>query len=137
MTDKKKLKLLTLSQPQRATLEGLSNRRPQMPSDPIRDELVAQPWARPQRCVMVGDMPSDVAPARGLGLTAYELGVDVPELGASRPEGALQVVGVADLVAIVDAEYVDNLRAALGESMAGKPVTTANTTPYGCSLKYD
>lgn len=41
MTDRKKLKLLTLSQPQRATLEGLSNRRPQLPSDPVRDELVA------------------------------------------------------------------------------------------------
>lgn len=41
MTEKKKEKLLILSQPQRAVLEGLSNRRPQMPSDPIRDELAA------------------------------------------------------------------------------------------------
>jgi len=40
MTDKKP-KLVHLSQPQRACLEGLSNRRPQLPSDPIRDELVA------------------------------------------------------------------------------------------------
>ncbi|MBY4638150.1 hypothetical protein K5P26_13470 [Sphingopyxis sp. XHP0097] len=40
MTEKKKLKLLILSQPQRATLEGLANRRPQLPTDPIRDELV-------------------------------------------------------------------------------------------------
>ena len=40
MTDKQKQKLLILSQPQRATLEGLSNRRPQLPTDPIRDELV-------------------------------------------------------------------------------------------------
>ena len=39
MTDKKP-KLLILSQPQRSTLEGLSNRRPQLPTDPIRDELV-------------------------------------------------------------------------------------------------
>src|SRR3546814_6211709 len=38
MTEKQKL--LILSQPQRATLEGLSNRRPQLPTDPIRDELV-------------------------------------------------------------------------------------------------
>lgn len=49
----------------------------------FRDELAAQPWARPERCVMVGDMPSDVAPARGLGMTAYELGVDVPDLAAA------------------------------------------------------
>ncbi len=42
MTEKKpKAKLLILSQPQRACLEGLSNRRPQLPSDPIRDELIA------------------------------------------------------------------------------------------------
>jgi len=26
--------------------------------------------------------------------------------------------------------------AALGEALAGKPVTTASTTPYGCSVKY-
>jgi peroxiredoxin len=29
--------------------------------------------------------------------------------------------------------YVD---AALGEVLAGKPVTTAETKPYGCSVKY-
>jgi len=28
------------------------------------------------------------------------------------------------------------VRAALTESLAGKPVTTASTTPYGCSVKY-
>jgi peroxiredoxin len=28
------------------------------------------------------------------------------------------------------------VRAALGEALAGKPVTTASTTPYGCSVKY-
>lgn len=40
MTEEKKPKLLILSQPQRTSLEGLSNRRPQLPTDPIRDELV-------------------------------------------------------------------------------------------------
>jgi len=28
------------------------------------------------------------------------------------------------------------VRAALTEAMAGKPVTVASTTPYGCSVKY-
>ena len=28
------------------------------------------------------------------------------------------------------------VRAALNEATAGKPVTVANTTPYGCSVKY-
>ena len=35
-----KPKLVILSQPQRQCLEGLSNRRPQLASDPIRDEFV-------------------------------------------------------------------------------------------------
>jgi hypothetical protein len=30
----------------------------------------------------------------------------------------------------------NHVRAALNESLAGKPVTTASTTPYGCSVKY-
>lgn len=30
----------------------------------------------------------------------------------------------------------NHVRAALGESLAGKPVTVASTTPYGCSVKY-
>jgi hypothetical protein len=28
------------------------------------------------------------------------------------------------------------VRAALAEALAGKPVTTASTSPYGCSVKY-
>jgi hypothetical protein len=28
------------------------------------------------------------------------------------------------------------VRAALDESLAGKPVSTATPTPYGCSIKY-
>ena len=36
-----------------------------------------------------------------------------------------------------DAKTANNyVRAALTEAMAGKPVTVANTTPYGCSIKY-
>jgi peroxiredoxin len=30
----------------------------------------------------------------------------------------------------------NHVRAALDEAMAGKPVTVASTTPYGCSVKY-
>lgn len=39
MTEKQKL--VHLNQPQRQCLEGLSNRRPQLPADPLRDELIA------------------------------------------------------------------------------------------------
>ena len=36
-----------------------------------------------------------------------------------------------------DAKSANNyVRAALTEAMSGKPVTVANTTPYGCSIKY-
>jgi hypothetical protein len=36
-----------------------------------------------------------------------------------------------------DAKLARNyVRAALTEAMAGKPVTVASTSPYGCSIKY-
>jgi hypothetical protein len=36
-----------------------------------------------------------------------------------------------------DAKTANNyVRAALSEALAGKPVTVASTTPYGCSVKY-
>ena len=42
--------------------------------------LRAAPWARPERCAVVGDMPSDVVPARALGMRALELGVEAATL---------------------------------------------------------
>jgi D-glycero-D-manno-heptose 1,7-bisphosphate phosphatase len=38
--------------------------------------LSLAPWADPSRCVMIGDMPSDVVPARLMGMRAWQLGVD-------------------------------------------------------------
>jgi hypothetical protein len=36
-----------------------------------------------------------------------------------------------------DAKLANNyVRAALAEALAGKPVSVASTTPYGCSVKY-
>jgi hypothetical protein len=36
-----------------------------------------------------------------------------------------------------DAKLANNyVRAALTEALAGKPVSVASTTPYGCSVKY-
>ncbi len=49
----------------------------------FRQVLERAPWAHPGRCAMVGDMPSDTAPARGLGMRAVQLGVDVPDLAAA------------------------------------------------------
>lgn len=42
--------------------------------------LEAAPWARRDRCAMVGDMTSDVVPARALGMRAILLGEDAPTL---------------------------------------------------------
>lgn len=46
----------------------------------FRSALAAAPWADRARCAMVGDMPSDVAPARELGMHAVMLGVDAASL---------------------------------------------------------
>lgn len=43
-------------------------------------ELADQPWARRERCAMVGDAPTDVEPARALGMRAWQLGVDATDL---------------------------------------------------------
>ncbi|HNQ08364.1 MAG TPA: HAD-IIIA family hydrolase [Tetrasphaera sp.] len=49
----------------------------------FRQVLAAEPWAQPERCALVGDMPTDTAPARGLGMRALQLGVDVPDLAGA------------------------------------------------------
>lgn len=42
--------------------------------------LARMPSARPERCVMIGDKPSDVAPARSLGMRGLEIGHDAASL---------------------------------------------------------
>lgn len=44
----------------------------------FREALARAPWARPQRCLMVGDMPSDLEPALRLGMRAERVGDDIP-----------------------------------------------------------
>lgn len=39
----------------------------------FREALARAPWARAERCVMVGDMPSDLAPAAGLGMRTEQV----------------------------------------------------------------
>lgn len=40
----------------------------------FREALARAPWADPRRCLMVGDMPSDLEPAIGLGMRAERVG---------------------------------------------------------------
>jgi hypothetical protein len=63
-----------------------------------------------------------------------------PHVFVVNPEGKVLYMGAIDDKPSTDAEDVKTaknfVRAALEEAMAGKSVTTAATTPYGCSVKY-
>lgn len=63
-----------------------------------------------------------------------------PHLFAIDPTGKLEYAGGIDSVASADAADIAGatpfLKIALTEALAGKPVTTPVTKPYGCSVKY-
>src|SRR5207247_4975661 len=56
------------------------------------------------------------------------------------PEGKIAYEGAIDSIATPNPADIPNssnyVKAALDESLAGKPVTTPQTKPYGCSVKY-
>jgi hypothetical protein len=56
------------------------------------------------------------------------------------PAGVLIYDGAIDSKATTDqadiATATNYVSQALGEAMAGKPVTTPNSRPYGCSVNY-
>jgi peroxiredoxin len=63
-----------------------------------------------------------------------------PHMYVIDPKGQLVYAGGIDDKRSANPEDVKTaknfVRAALGESMAGKPVSTPSATPYGCSVKY-
>ena len=63
-----------------------------------------------------------------------------PHMFVVGPDGKLIYSGAVDdrrSSNPADAKAANNyVRAALTEALAGKPVTVASTTPYGCSVKY-
>lgn len=62
-----------------------------------------------------------------------------PQMFVIDPAGKVVYAGAIDdkRNASSDRKNVNNyVRAALNESLAGKPVTVASTAPYGCSVKY-
>jgi hypothetical protein len=63
-----------------------------------------------------------------------------PQMAVVDPSGRLIYTGAIDdrrSANPADVKGAHNyVRAALTEALAGKPVTTAATTPYGCSVKY-
>jgi len=66
--------------------------------------------------------------------------VTTPHMYVIDPKGTLVYVGAIDdkrSTNPADVKTAKNyVRLALEESLAGKPVSTASTTPYGCTVKY-
>jgi peroxiredoxin len=65
---------------------------------------------------------------------------NTPHMFIINPEGKLIYAGAIDSKASPNpadiASSTNYVKVALDESMGGKPVTTASTKPYGCSVKY-
>ena len=65
---------------------------------------------------------------------------NTPNMVVINPEGKLIYEGAIDSRATPNPADIPNstnyVKVVLDESLAGKPVTTANTRPYGCSVKY-
>lgn len=63
-----------------------------------------------------------------------------PHMYIVDPKGKLVYVGAIDDKRSTNPEDIktskNHVRAALGEVLAGKPVSTPSTTPYGCTVKY-
>ena len=63
-----------------------------------------------------------------------------PHMYVIDPQGKLIYAGAIDDKRWAGAEETksanNHVRAALGEAMAGRPVSLSATTPYGCSVKY-
>ena len=65
---------------------------------------------------------------------------NTPNMVVISPEGKIAYEGAIDSKATPNPSDIPSstnyVKVALDESLAGKPVTTANTKPYGCSVKY-
>jgi peroxiredoxin len=65
---------------------------------------------------------------------------NTPHMFIINPEGKVIYEGAIDSKASANPADIagasNYVKAALDESLGGKPVTTANTKPYGCSVKY-
>ena len=65
---------------------------------------------------------------------------NTPTMVVINPEGKIVYEGAIDSKATPNPADIPNstnyVKVALDESLAGKPVTTSTTKPYGCSVKY-
>jgi peroxiredoxin len=92
-------------------------------------------WAKDKQSVqtaMLMDEEGTVGKAYGARTT--------PHMYIVNPQGVLVYAGGIDSIASARAEDIKTatnyVRQGLDETLAGKPVSQANTRPYGCSIKY-
>ena len=94
------------------------------------NEIVRENGAAPAAVLL--DPQSKIAHAYGATVTPHMYIIDGS--GMLVYKGGIDSIPSSNVADIPRAkQYV---RVALGEVMAGKPVTDASTRPYGCSLKY-
>ena len=98
---------------------------------PEQAEKVAAAWKTHQTALLL-DPEGKAGRAYGAKNT--------PNMVVISPEGKIAYEGAIDSKATPNPADIPSstnyVKVALDESLAGKPVTTANTKPYGCSVKY-
>jgi peroxiredoxin len=99
---------------------------------PEQAEKVAAAWKTHQTALLL-DPEGKAGRAYGAKNT--------PNMVVISPEGKIAYEGAIDSKATPNPSDIPNstnyVKVALDESLAGKPVTTANTRPYGCGIKYN
>jgi len=98
---------------------------------PDQAQKIMASWRTKQTALLL-DPESKVARSYGAKNTPNMVVID--------PEGKIVYEGAIDSKATPNPADIPNstnyVKAALDESLAGKPVTTSHTKPYGCSVKY-
>ena len=98
---------------------------------PDQAQKVMASWKTHQTALLL-DPESKVARSYGARNT--------PDMIVINPEGKIVYEGAIDSKATPNPSDIPSstnyVKAALDESLAGKPVSTSTTRPYGCSVKY-
>src|SRR5438094_4881842 len=98
---------------------------------PDQAQKIMASWKTKQTALLL-DPESKVARSYGAKNT--------PNMVVINPEGKIVYEGAIDSKATPNPADIPNstnyVKVALDESLAGKPVTTSTTKPYGCSVKY-
>jgi peroxiredoxin len=98
---------------------------------PDQAQKVMASWKTHQTALLL-DSESKVARSYGARNT--------PDMIVINPEGKIVYEGAIDSKATPNPSDIPSstnyVKAALDESLAGKPVSTSTTRPYGCSVKY-